>query len=214
MKRIVKDPEIRKNELVDIATELFFKKGYEETSISDIVKKAKVAHGTFYYYFKSKEKILDEIVEKFQNEILELVEKLVREKKLNAIEKFLQILQFKMDISSSGKKFWQYVLSDKNAMLHIKFEKKLLPRFSKPLGEIVHQGIDEGFFDCKYPDYAALYILNVNISMGLGGNFYNKPVKEQKEIIFVVFNMIERILGAKPGIFFEYVKKQNLEVKF
>ena len=214
MKRIVKDPDIRKNELIDIAAKLFMTKGYEETSISDIANKAKVAHGTFYYYFESKEKMLDAIVEKYQNEMLTLVEKLAENKKRNAVEKFLEILQFKMDISSSGKKFWRYVLSDKNAMLHIKFEKELLPRFSKPLAEIIKQGVKEGFFDCKYADYAALYVLNVNISLGIGSDFYDKPVEEQRELIFIVFNMIERILGAKSGIFLKYIKKQNLKVKF
>jgi len=214
MKRVVKNPEVRKKELIEISAKLFMKKGYEETSISDIVKKAKVAHGTFYYYFKSKEKILDAIVEKVQTEILELAEKLTDNKDLNAIEKFLKIIQFKMDISSSGRKLWQQLLTNKNAMLHIKFENDLLPKFSKPLSKIIKQGIAEGFFDCKYPEYAALYILNVNITISAGNDIYNKSVEEQKEIIFIVFDMMERILGAKPGIFFEYMKKQNLEAKF
>ena len=214
MKRVVKDPEVRKNELIDVATELFMKKGYEETSISDIVKKAKVAQGTFYYYFESKEQIIDAIVEKFQNEILDLAEKLVDDKKLNSIEKFLKILQFKMKISSGGKKFWKYVLSENSTILHIKFEKNLLPKFSKPLSRIIEQGVKEGFFDCKYPDFAALYILNVNISIGIGADFYSKSVEEQKKLIIIVFDMIERILGAKPGLFFDYMKKQNMEVEF
>jgi len=214
MKRIVKDPEERKNELINVATDLFMKKGYEETSVSDIVKKAKVAQGTFYYYFESKEQIIDAIVDRFQKEMLQLAEKLVDDKKLNSIEKFLKIVQFKMEISSDGREFWKYVLSNKNALLHIKFEKNLLPKFSKPLSRIIEQGVKEGFFDCKYPDFAALYILNVNISVGVGTDLYDKSVEEQKKLIFIVFDMIERILGAKPGLFFEYMKKQNLEVKF
>lgn len=214
MKRIVKDPEERKNELINVATDLFMKKGYEETSVSDIVKKAKVAQGTFYYYFESKEQIIDAIVDRFQKEMLQLAEKLVDDKKLNSIEKFLKIVQFKMEISSDGREFWKYVLSNKNALLHIKFEKNLLPKFSKPLSKIIEQGVKEGFFDCKYPDFAALYILNVNISVGVGTDLYDKSVEEQKKLIFIVFDMIERILGAKPGLFFEYMKKQNLEVKF
>ncbi len=49
MVRISKDPEERKNEIVDAAEELFVTKGYEKTSISDIVKKVGVAQGLFYY---------------------------------------------------------------------------------------------------------------------------------------------------------------------
>ena len=47
--RITKNPEERRKELIDIAERLFIKKGYEQTAVSDIVKKAKVAQGTFYY---------------------------------------------------------------------------------------------------------------------------------------------------------------------
>jgi AcrR family transcriptional regulator len=59
--RVTKDPEIRRKELMDVAEELFLENGYEETAVSDIVKKAGVAQGTFYYYFKSKETKLDAI---------------------------------------------------------------------------------------------------------------------------------------------------------
>jgi len=214
MKRIVKDPEIRKNELIDIATQLFIKKGFEETSVSDIVKKANVAQGTFYYYFKSKEIILDAIIEKFLNEMLNFIEKLVENKNKNAIEKFLEILQFKMEISASSKKFWSYILSNKNTILHLKFEKDLLPKLGRPLSKIIKQGVDQGLFDCEFVDIAALYILNINVSMSVAKDLYNKSPDEQKKLIFIIFTIIERILGAKPGIFIEYIKKEKMEVGF
>ncbi len=39
-------------------------KGYEHTAISDIVKELNIAQGTLYYYFRSKEDILEAVVEK------------------------------------------------------------------------------------------------------------------------------------------------------
>jgi AcrR family transcriptional regulator len=51
--RVTKDPEIRRKELMDAAEKLFLEHGYEETAVSDIVKKTGVAQGTFYYYFKN-----------------------------------------------------------------------------------------------------------------------------------------------------------------
>ena len=63
--RITKKPDERRQELIDIAEQLFIKKGYEQTAVSDIVKKAKVAQGTFYYYFKTKEEILDSIIGRY-----------------------------------------------------------------------------------------------------------------------------------------------------
>nr|WP_054858721.1 TetR family transcriptional regulator [Methanobacterium formicicum] len=39
--RVTKDPEIRRKELMDVAEELFLENGYEETAVSDIVKKSR-----------------------------------------------------------------------------------------------------------------------------------------------------------------------------
>jgi AcrR family transcriptional regulator len=52
----------KKTRLLNNAYELFGTKGFAETSISDIVKKAGVAKGTFYLYFKNKDDIRNHLV--------------------------------------------------------------------------------------------------------------------------------------------------------
>lgn len=91
MTRTVKDPEVRKNELVDAAEELFKKKGYSGTSIADIVNKVGVAHGLFYYYFDSKEDVIDAIVEKLVDDFVVSINKIIDEQDLNAKEKFKRL---------------------------------------------------------------------------------------------------------------------------
>lgn len=54
MTRTAKDSDERRSELIATAQQLFYSKGYESTSVSDIVKAVGVAQGTFYYYFDSK----------------------------------------------------------------------------------------------------------------------------------------------------------------
>lgn len=48
--------------IINASMELFSEKGFSSTSISDIAEKAGVAHGLFYFYFKSKYDILEELV--------------------------------------------------------------------------------------------------------------------------------------------------------
>ena len=48
MKRISKAPEVRRQELLDTAMELFAQKGYEETSMGDIARAGGVAQGPGY----------------------------------------------------------------------------------------------------------------------------------------------------------------------
>ena len=59
MPRVVKHPEARRSELLDCAQALFFERGYERATISDIIDKAGVSKGGFYHHFSSKEEMLE-----------------------------------------------------------------------------------------------------------------------------------------------------------
>ena len=67
--RVVKDAKERKNEILDVAERLFCTKGFDNTSTNDILKEIGIARGTLYYHFKSKEEILDAMIERLSNEI-------------------------------------------------------------------------------------------------------------------------------------------------
>jgi AcrR family transcriptional regulator len=49
--------------IIKAAYELFYKKGFNQTSFSDIAKAADFPRGNFYYYFKSKDALLKEVVQ-------------------------------------------------------------------------------------------------------------------------------------------------------
>ena len=59
MPRIVKSPDERRSELITAAQQPFYTKCHERTTVSDIVKAVGIAQGTFYYYFGSKQAILE-----------------------------------------------------------------------------------------------------------------------------------------------------------
>ena len=63
--RVTKEPEVRKQEILDTALKLFGEKGYEKTSIADIAKTIGVAQGLCYRYFPSKEALFDSVVEQY-----------------------------------------------------------------------------------------------------------------------------------------------------
>ena len=62
--RIVKEHDERKNEIIDTASHIFAQKGYDKTSVNDILNAIGIAKGTFYHYFKSKEEVLDAVITK------------------------------------------------------------------------------------------------------------------------------------------------------
>ena len=85
--RITKDPEVRRAELIAAARELFDKNGIENTQVSQIVKKVGVAQGLFYYYFRSKEDVVNQVIQIVMGEINEQAEEIVQSSEKSFIEK-------------------------------------------------------------------------------------------------------------------------------
>ncbi|WP_368907000.1 TetR/AcrR family transcriptional regulator [Serratia marcescens] len=69
-----KPAEVRLDELMDAAQKLFIEKGFEATTISDIVRDANVAKGTFYHYFPSKNEMLSALRIRFTNHFIEKIQ--------------------------------------------------------------------------------------------------------------------------------------------
>ena len=205
--RITKNPEERKKELIDIAEQLFIKKGYEQTAVSDIVKKAKVAQGTFYYYFKTKEEILDLITERYININVKGYEKIANEKGPNAVEKLVHIFLFSSSFRKNRTSLLQYLHEDKNAHLHLKFERKIPVKTVKPLSKIISQGVQEKYFEQAYTQDAAKAFIGIS-AMVLQGIYNIKPSSaEYKRKLLATIDFLERILGAKSGIILNAYKK-------
>ena len=71
LKKNSKKPEIRRQELIDVAAALFTEKGYEAVSVRDILNVVNGAPGMFYYYFKSKQDIYIAAQEQYITQRLE-----------------------------------------------------------------------------------------------------------------------------------------------
>ena len=85
--RTVKEPEIRKNEILDAADTLFARKGFDNTSTGDILEMVGIARGTLYYHFKSKEDILDALIERYNRQILSAAQEAASDKRFSVKER-------------------------------------------------------------------------------------------------------------------------------
>ena len=68
--RVVKEAAERRNEILDTAEKLFITKGYDKTSTNDILDRVGIARGTLYYHFKSKEEILNAMIERINGALI------------------------------------------------------------------------------------------------------------------------------------------------
>lgn len=193
-----KDPDVRREELIDIAEELFLQNGYEETPVSDIVKKAQVAQGTFYYYFRSKDEVLDAIADRYLKEFAASLEELASGD-MNAVDKMISLFKSASGFSLDRRKLIDYLHQEENALFHLKMEQKgfsvIVPIFTR----IIEQGINEGLFNTEYPHEAALLIFGCQDSLFDIEHFHEKTAEEMKRTVKAGFYMIEKILGIKQG---------------
>lgn len=93
--KIEKNKEEKRERLLASATALFAERNFNNTSISDIVNKAKVAKGTFYLYFKDKYDIRNQIVQEISSKLFDNAMKEL--KKHNEITHFADSLIFIID---------------------------------------------------------------------------------------------------------------------
>jgi AcrR family transcriptional regulator len=199
----------RMNDIIKKAEKLFTKKGYDNTSVADIIKKVGIAKGTFYHYFKSKDELLDAIVERMLREIWDSVDVIVVNDDLDAINKFFGFFGVFRTISKGREKLIEDIHKEENAHIHLKLEKKMYPEITPKFEKIIRQGIDEGIFNTKYPSEAAMVIM-VSISTLTPVQEHSHNIKNgvtDIDQLKMFFDLMERILGAKPGLFMKHMKK-------
>jgi AcrR family transcriptional regulator len=152
MKRIAKDPEERRKELIDTAERLFMTNGYDQTAVSDIVKEVNLSQGAFYYYFESKEDVLVAILEKNVAVMESALRQTADRTDLDEAVKLNAMFNQFISVTISGKKIHNYIHQEMNATLHKKLKKINLPaRIAQIIAEVISKGIGKGRFNVARP---------------------------------------------------------------
>ena len=191
----------KKEQILDMSFSLFLEKGYDNTSISDILSKLDIARGTLYYHFESKEAIMDAIIERTAKKIVEEAKAIALQKGLSVHEKiFLLFYESSMRRLSGGELMIDYLNQPQNALFHEKSNRAFIQKISPILGDIISEGVKEGIFDNAFPYESAELILAM--IMGFMDVPYENTGENDSErrMESLLYNM-ERMLGAKEGSF-------------
>ncbi|MDG6229425.1 MAG: hypothetical protein QCH96_05615 [Candidatus Thermoplasmatota archaeon] len=125
-----------------------------------------------------------------------------------AIEKIISVFVFKSTFRTNRYSLMQYIHEDKNAHLHLKFERRLPTMTIEPLTKIIKQGITEGVFKTKYPMEAAQAFTGIS-AMLLQGIYHTDTNNKDIDNKFrATFDFLEKILCAdKDTLIDEYKRK-------
>lgn len=202
-----------KQELMEIALELFEEKGYDNTTIEDIHTKLGVSKGAFYHYFDSKEDMLEKIAVDFSEGLLTDIREITDNDKISARKKLEKIIVLVLQNKLTRRKRRDQIkiaLQDrKNFKLKENIYFKLKERVLTPLEAVLEQGIEEGEMDIPNTgEMAGLILLNIRglnyslrelvLDADKSGELWRENVEEQiDEKIDFYEEMFTRMLNLQ-----------------
>lgn len=207
--RIVKEHEERKNEILDTAEILFEEKGYDKCSVNDILNRIGIAKGTFYHYFKSKEELLDALIERISAQMIRRAKVVCNKPEFTPEDKILQVFLC-LKASSGEEKMIPEFHKKQNALLHQKSLQVLIRGITPVLVSVIEEGVQKGIFVCEYPEqYVQIFICSASVLLDEG--MFELEKEKQKNLFIALITMLEKMLGLKEGKLLDRALKEYWE---
>ncbi len=191
-----KHPEETVRSIVDVSFRLFMEKGYEHTSIQDILDHlGGLSKGAIYHHFKSKEDILVAVADKMMSESNRRLAEIMNRIDLNGKEKLKTIFKASLNRRVQEEMFTVAPDMRSNPKLLFSFLQETVeeaaPHYVLP---IIRQGIEDGSIETDYPEELAELIMLV-------ANVWTNPMifhcsAEESYRKFIVFGQMLRGLGV------------------
>lgn len=198
--RIVKEAEERKNEILDVADQLFNEKGYEGTSTNEILERVGIARGTLYYHFKSKQDILEALVERYNKEIIQAAKAASRCKNTSVIERMIKVIQ-SLNIKQYHKgdnAVYENLHHVENSLLHQRVQGMMIASVTPILAKLVEEGIEEGIFKTATP-YVCMEMVMVYATSLLDNDLLKLSDEAKQERMKDMLINMERMLGCEES---------------
>ena len=186
----MKKGEKRKQELLKIGYNLFLTKGYENTSVDEIIEKAQIAKGTYYYHFQSKEQMLEEVIDMMIESEAETARGIITTD-IPVAQKIVGILT-SMKPTEAEEPIKNTLFQPENILMHYKVRQKLIDIITPILSEVIKEGVEEGIFECDNIAERVKMLLIISDSTFNEGKFSQRDIS-------VFIDMTEKLLGADSG---------------
>ena len=210
--RVVKAAAVRRAELIDTAQRLFLEKGYERTTINDVIAATQLSKGAFYHHFRAKEDLLAAIAERFARQALAAAEAVQSERSLTALQRLNLLLAISREWKAENlprlKAMFTVLLRPENAVLYHRITNAVLSAMEPTFAAIIEDGQKEGVVDATDAQLAAEAILWMSESRRLlvaeamavaERGDVAAATKMIVDRIRAEEAMVDRMLGLPPG---------------
>lgn len=193
-----KEAEVRKNEILDAADELFGKKGFDGTSTNDILERVGIARGTLYHHFKSKEEIMDALIERYSERLLGAAREVAADKTIPIVDRIIRVVMSMNLSSGSSEEIMEHIHRPQNALMHQKIQKIIINGLTPILTEIICEGIEQGVFSTPYP-YECMEMVVTYANTIFDDDMVQMTNEERVTRIQAFIFNVERLLDVERG---------------
>ena len=154
-----KPPEQWENEILDAAQNLFLSKGYEETSVSDIMQAAGGATGMFYRCYQSKEELLNVLVKKWAAMYTQKTACLLCDPQITFSGKLVAILDVIREMSSQTIGMEAFFTASNEVILN-RLTRQMTSVLAPLLASVLDKGIEDGILAIENTEFYTNYIID------------------------------------------------------
>ena len=199
--RDVKEPEMRRAEIINAAMLLFMEKGYLNTTTQDIVNKVNISRGLLYYHFKNKEDILYCLVEQYSDKLLRRIHLIAYDEEKNAIEKIRAFIDETIisseSVTDEESELQKTVDLEENRYMIDKLSHKLIEKLTIYFERIINQGISEKVFSVKYPVETVEFLMTAYVFVSNNIKIRYSEKEPANDYLNAFKIMLEQSLNAK-----------------
>jgi AcrR family transcriptional regulator len=193
--RITKEYDERRNEILDVSESLFYEKGYEKCTINDILKNVGIAKGTFYYYFKSKEEVLDAIVARYRELMVTRAEGVRKKAGVSPEEKLLLVIMAMNIKDKVSMDMLNKMHKTENVLLHQKVLNQTVTAMVPVLVKVIEEGMDKKVWNCSHPLQYMQIFLAATLTLTDDGIFQLDEESQYKVLVASV-SLLEKMLDV------------------
>lgn len=215
MGRVSKAPDVRRDELLDVALRLCTTVGYDAFSIEQLAREASVAKGTFYYYFRTKQDMLTALVARFVDELFVDLEHQAQVMTGSGTERFRQLMldatSWKTQRIEDALGFVPLLYKPENLELRHRLYESWTDRTVRLFQPLIVLGAEDGSMTLP-PGSDPETVTGLVMSLWLNGStsFFDRALSAGSAEEFgrivttgiaALTAAVERVLGAAPGSF-------------
>ena len=209
-RRVTKDPEVRRDELLNIALDLCREHGFEAMNVEQVTQAAGVAKGTFYHYFASKDAMLEQLVRRFGDALFDELSAAVATCEGSGADRIKALMQAAgaYKLGRADITYATFLYADGNLALRHRLYGAWRDRAREVLLPVIREGAADGSLSVVHPDAATDIVLLLWFEAA--DRLWERALAATSVDDFVeimlsgaesIYQAQERILGGPSGTF-------------